>query len=224
MSLRHTPLRAVAATTLTLGALFAAGGTASAAPSQPTDQQGSDLQTYLDSLTNAYDKTIGRSVNEARDSAIDSTQANIGLAIGVPIANGAIGGVTAVAGSAASAATYAIVQNAFNKPASAAAVAPAAASLPALSAPAAVPAPAVGLPGLPPPPPVGLPGLPPPPPVGLPGLPPPPPVGLPGLPPPPAIAPPPLPPPPWIPFLPGSPPLPGPPPLPAPPALPPPPF
>ncbi len=102
------------------GALFAAGGTASAAPSQPTDQS-SDLQHYLDSLTNAYNNTIGHSVDEVRDSAYENTQANIATAIGgVPVANGAIGGATAVAGSAVSAVTYSLIQNALNPSSSAA--------------------------------------------------------------------------------------------------------
>jgi hypothetical protein len=196
MSLRHTSLRAVAATSLSVGALFAAGGTASAAPSQPADQ-GSDLQTYLDSLTSTYNNTIGRSVDEARDSATQQTQANIATAIGVPVANGAVGGVTAVAGSAASALVFAAFQNGFNP----------FAGLTAAAAPSALSAAALpAAPALPPPPALGP-------------LPPPPAIGPPPLPPPPA-----LPPPPWVPFLPGSPPLPGPPPLPPPPALPPPPF
>ncbi|BBY58064.1 hypothetical protein [Mycolicibacterium sarraceniae] len=201
MSLRHTSLRVMATVSLSLGALFAPGGTASAAP-QPADQ-GADLQTYLDSLTGAYDKTIGRSVDEARQTAQDQAAQNIGLAIGVPIANGAIGGTTAVAGSVGSALVFSAFQGGKNPFAGLTA-----ASVPSALSAAAVPA----APALPPPPAVG-------PPPALGPLPPPPMIGPPPLPGPPA-----LPPPPWIPFLPGSPPLPGPPPLPPPPALPPPPF
>lgn len=201
MSLRDFALRAVVVAPVCLGALFAAGGTALAAPSEPVNPaSSSDLQTFLDSLTHSYNDTIGRSVDEYRDSATEQTQANIATAVAVPIANGAVGGATAVAGSAASALVFSAFQNGFNPfGAAATPAALSAAALPALSAPA-----------LPPPP--AAPVLPPPPALGP--LPPPPAVGPPPLPPPPM-----LPPPPWIPFLPGSPPLPGPPPLPPPPPL-----
>jgi hypothetical protein len=236
MSLRHTSLLMAAAASLSLGALFAAGGTASAAPA-PADQ-GSDLQTYLDSLTTSYNNTIGKSVEEARQTAQDQAAQNVGLAIGVPIANGAIGGTTAVAGSVGSALVFSAFQGGNNPFAGfSAAAAPSALSAAAVPAAPVLPPPPAA-PVLPPPPaapalpPPAAPALPPPPafgpmppPPAFGPLPPPPAFGpMPAIGPPPLPPPPALPPPPWIPFLPGSPPLPGPPPLPPPPALPPPPF
>ncbi|MGY4709803.1 hypothetical protein ACXDF8_09650 [Mycolicibacterium sp. CBM1] len=179
MSLRHTSVRAAAATSLCVGALFAAGGTATAAPSTnpaaPASDT-SDLQTFLDSLTRSYNDTIGRSVDEARDSATEQTQANIATAVAVPIANGGVGVASAATGGVASALSYLFIQNlgGFGSSGasalSAAAVPAASVGLPSLSAPAAL-----GPPSLPPPP-----ALPPPP--WIPFLP-----GSPPLPPPPAL-------------------------------------
>jgi hypothetical protein len=138
-------------------------------------------------LTSTYNNTIGRSVDEARQTAQDQAAQNVGLAIGVPIANGAIGGTTAVAGSVGSALVFSAFQGGNNPFAGLTA-----ASVPsALSAAALPAAPAFG--PLPPPPAIGPPPLPPPP-----ALPPPPWIPfLPGSPP--LPGPPPLPPPPGLP-------------------------
>ena len=236
MGLRHTSVRMAAAASLCVGALLTLSGPALAAPGdddtilpaegqpQPRAQNASnpsDLQGFLNSLTQSWNDTFGRQLDAARETAIQQTNSNLAVSIATPIANGATGIVSGAASGAASGLFYLLAQNLVGSPASSASTfalpaastlalpAASAWSLPAFSAPAMPvgfpqlpppPAiglpqvPAIGLPQLPPPPPIGLPQFPA---IGLPQLPPPPPIGLPQLPP---IGLPELPPPPPIGF------------------------
>ena len=228
MGVRHTSVRMAAAASLCVGALLTVSAPALAVPSdddtilpaeqktrdvQPAElktrdtttssnsQNSTDLQTFLDSLSQTFDDTIGRQLNAARDTIVQQQATNVATSIAVPIANGAIGVVPAAASGAGSALVFLLAQNLQNSSSSAAAnfALPAASmmALPAFSAPAM---PSIGLPQLPPPPSIGLPALPS---IGLSQLPPPPSIGLPqlpALPPPPELPPPPqLPPPPELP-------------------------
>lgn len=219
MGVLHTSVRAAAAASLCVATLLATSGPAFAAPSdddiilpaeqKPQDKSASnvdDLQSFLNSLSQTFNDSIGRQLDAARDTIVQQQATNVATSIAVPIANGAIGVVPAAASGAGSAAVFLLAQNLQNSSASAASTwaLPAASmmALPAFSAPAMPiglpslpPPPSIGLPALVPPPSFGLPSLPPPPSFGLPALPPPPPIGLPELPPPPSIG---LPPPPPI--------------------------
>lgn len=235
MGLRHTSVRMAAAASLCVGALLTLSGPALAAPGDddtilPAEEQPraqnvsnpSDLQGFLNSLTQSWNDSFGRQLDAARETAIQQTNSNLAVSIATPIANGATGIVSGAASGAASGLFYLLAQNLVGSPAASASTfaLPAAStfalpaaptfalpaapawSLPAFSAPAMP----VGFPQLPPPPPigmpqfppVGLPQLPPPPPIGLPQLPP---IGLPELPPPPPIGFPQLPPPPSLPCI-----------------------
>jgi hypothetical protein len=138
-----------------------------------TSRNSNDLQTFLDSLSQSFNDTIGRQLDAARNTILQQQATNVATSIAVPIANGAVGVVPAAASGAGSALVFLLAQNLQNSSSSAAATfaLPAASvmALPAFSAPAM---PSIGLPQLPPPPP-SLPELPAPPPFGFPfiGLP-----------------------------------------------------
>jgi len=133
MGVRHTSVRIAAAASLCVAALLSVSGPALAAPSdddtilpaeqKPTEavsKNGNDLQSFLNSLSQSFNDSIGRQLDAARDTIVQQQATNVATSIAVPIANGAIGVVPAAAGGAGSALVFLLAQNIGNTAPSAA--------------------------------------------------------------------------------------------------------